>query len=366
MNYDSVIGGRHGVIDVRYDEDWWRHSFWDGKYPTPPITKRALPILIDVLNDGTRSDRLSAAYTISQAGPKGIPALAGLLDLLHEHGDLENSRVPQDSNSEVASLLQVHTAMQQLSEGFIDSGKVRKRVAQAITNIGPAAAEAVPDLTLLLQDIGWPIRVSAAQALMHIGPPAEAAIPALEQAANDETFGYQARVAAAKAICWIDPNHPSGEATLRHILTQGSIDGQVAAADALGRGLGPHDWGEAVDPLLPLLEHENRELRSAAFESLCSIGGDSARVVEAVVRLAEREDGGTIDSVNFHRGVRSLFEDVTGPGAEALAAVIKDGDREVVRSILSIFRWKRTQSDPPLQSAPLVMEAIRTVEQRNP
>jgi HEAT repeat protein len=113
-----------------------------------------------------------------------------------------------------------------------------------------------------------------------------------------------------------------------------------------------------VDPLLPLLEHENEELRSAAFESLCSIGGDSARVVEAVVRFAEREDGGTIDSWEF--GLRSLFENVTGPGAEALAAVIKDGDREVVTNLLSIF--KKNQS---LQGAPLVMEAIRTVEQRN-
>ena len=356
--------------DSRFEEDYWRHSFWDGKWPTGPITKRALPILIDLLNNGTRRDRLSAAYAISNAGPKGIPALAGLLDLLHDHGDLANSRVAQDSNSEVGNLLQVHTAMEQLSEEFIDSGKVRKLVAEAIEAIGPAAAEAVPDLTLLLQDILWPVRVSAAEALMQIGPSAGAAIPALEQAANDDTFGDQARVAAAKAICWIDPDHPSGEATLRHVLTQGSIDGQVAVAEALqgmrphvaGWGV-PHDAGWAVDPLLHLLEHENKELRSAAFFSLCSIGSDSARVVEVVeagVRLAEQEDGGRSYSSEFNRGVWSLFENVTGPGAEALAAVIKNGDREFVTKLLSII--KKNQS---LQSAPLVMEAIRTVEQRN-
>ena len=49
---------------------------------------------------------------------------------------------------------------------------------------------------------------------------------------------------------------------------------------------------------------------------------------------------------------------LTRPGA---AALIKYGDREFVTKLLSII--KKNQSP---QSVPLVIEAIRTVEQRNP
>ena len=96
--------------------------------------------------------------------------------------------------------------------------------------------------------------------------------------------------------------------------------------------------------------------RSAAFDSLCDIGGESARVVDAVVRLVEREDGG--GGMFFDRyEVRRLIQKVTGPGAEDLAAVIKNGDPELVSQILSLFR-----NSGSLQSDPVVMEAIRSRE----
>ncbi|MEO2031467.1 MAG: HEAT repeat domain-containing protein [Planctomycetaceae bacterium] len=348
-------------LDRTGNENWWQHSWHEAKWPTPPITRRALPLFIDLLNNGTRLDRMNAAFGIECAGPKGMPGLEGLLDLLHEHGDVENSRVPQDSNSELAGLFQVQTLMAREFENGFEPGKVRKRVAEALGSIGPGAVEAVPELTLLLQDIGWPIRVAAADALARIGPPARAAIPALEQAANDELSGDQARVAAASALWWIDRNHPLVEPTFRNILTKGPalqawMDGQVAAVNALGR-MGPHVADCAVESLLLLLEHESQELRSDAFRSLCWIGGESAQVVEAVAHLGElQENKEIVAGYRFDSGMLRLFQTVRGPGAEALAAVIRDGDREFVRRLLLIFRNASKDSDP------LVMEAIRKVE----
>ena len=348
-------------LDRANNEDWWRHSWFKAKWPTPSITKRALPLFIDLLNNGTRRDRMNAAYGSGCAGPKGIPALPGLLKLLHEHGDVENHRVPQDSNSEKSDLLKAQALLMDDLETSFESTRVRQRVANAIADLGPGAVDAVPQLTSLLQDDLGPVRVSAANALARIGPPAGAAIPALEQAANDEMFGDQARVAAANAIWWIDRNHPLVEPTFRNILTKGSVsqawmDGRVAAANAL-MYMGPNvaDW--AVEPLLRLLEHESQELRSAAFRLLCWIGGESAQVIEAVARLGElQDDKEIIGSYDFDQGVLLLFQRVRGPGAEALAAVVHNGAPKLVRRLLLIFR------NCPIDSDPLVMEAIRAVE----
>jgi HEAT repeat protein len=68
--------------------------------------------------------------------------------------------------------------------GDSDAG-VRAWSAQAIGDIGPGAAEAVPALIALLrnQDVGS--RNSAAIALRGIGPAAKSALPALREALSD-------------------------------------------------------------------------------------------------------------------------------------------------------------------------------------
>jgi HEAT repeat protein len=62
---------------------------------------------------------------------------------------------------------------------------VRAWSAQAIGDIGPGAAEAVPALIALLrnQDVGS--RNNAAIALRGIGPEAKSALPALREALSD-------------------------------------------------------------------------------------------------------------------------------------------------------------------------------------
>jgi HEAT repeat protein len=56
---------------------------------------------------------------------------------------------------------------------------VRRRVADALWKIGPAAVEAVPALAAALNDPDKDVRRRVADALGSIGPPAVEAVPAL-------------------------------------------------------------------------------------------------------------------------------------------------------------------------------------------
>jgi HEAT repeat protein len=58
---------------------------------------------------------------------------------------------------------------------------VRKRAAEVIAQLGPAAQSAVPDLIEALHDPSVEVRKSAALALGQIGPAAAAAVPDLVQ-----------------------------------------------------------------------------------------------------------------------------------------------------------------------------------------
>jgi HEAT repeat protein len=70
----------------------------------------------------------------------------------------------------------------------------RLRAIEALGEIGPSAAPAVPLLVLALREEG-PVRLRAVEALGRIGPPAREAAPALERVLSDPDL--QARAAIA-------------------------------------------------------------------------------------------------------------------------------------------------------------------------
>jgi HEAT repeat protein len=57
--------------------------------------------------------------------------------------------------------------------------QVRRQAALVLARIGPDAADAVPELTALLDDPEQGVRKAAARALGQIGPAAADAVPAL-------------------------------------------------------------------------------------------------------------------------------------------------------------------------------------------
>ena len=345
-------------LNLRAD-DWWKHAWFEGKSPAPQVTGRGLPLLAELLEDDDPLVRIYAANALGCAGPIALPVVPKLLRLLREQGQVDASRSTHESRSALTNPLQIGSESLGQFETGLHPEILRGTVADAIGSIGPGAIEAVPDLTLLLEDIYWPIRVKASNALARIGPPARAALPMLEKAVDDVLFGEPARVAAASAIWWIDRHHAMVEQILSQILDSGTPEGRIAAAVEL-RMMGPPvaDW--AVPRLIALLENESPDVRLAAFESLCSAGAETAAAVNAIVQIVSRQLGAENQEDKLAQwrrdsGIRYLVKKSRGPGANALALVIRDGDRELVRHILLICgesaSWDVDRVDPAVAAA---------------
>jgi len=93
-------------------------------------------------------------------------------------------------------------ALPVLIEGVEAKGDwgLRMKYIQAIGNLGPKAAKAVPALIKAMEDKNHRIRQHTAWTLSKIGPAAKAAIPILKKALNDEnnSVRYNAKVALEK------------------------------------------------------------------------------------------------------------------------------------------------------------------------
>ncbi|MEU0558622.1 hypothetical protein, partial [Dactylosporangium sp. NPDC006015] len=146
--------------------------------------------------------------------------------------------------------------------------RVLTRVAAAL---GPAAAEAVPEL------LAGPIDLITATALGSIGPAAAAAVPALRA-----TLDRDGGVVAAVALWQV-----TGEATQsvellgRHL--DDPWDASHFAAEAAGR-LGPA--GAALEaPLRALLDTADDDIHVAVAQALWRIAGDAETPLPALTRL---------------------------------------------------------------------------------
>ena len=135
----------------------------------------------------------------------------------------------------------------------------------------------MPALTELL-DSGDPVlRGWAIQALGEIGPDAAPAVPALLRML-DQGFDFM-RVLAADALCKIDPKQVDRVLPVfrQGLGKAGAFDTTSTAADALGRVGKP-----AVPTLLDVLKMGNTAARADAAEALGMVGPDAADAVPAL------------------------------------------------------------------------------------
>lgn len=155
----------------------------------------------------------------------------------------------------------------------------RGDAAVAIAAVGPAAAEAVPQLEKMLTSSDDPpgLRYSAAYALGRIGPAAKSAAATLEKLATSDD------VLMATVATWaglkIEPGNSalfkSAVPLLRRALRGGQELARLEAAVALG------DIGPAAAEAVPILELVSEEdpapaVRSAAKRALDQIRGTAA------------------------------------------------------------------------------------------
>jgi HEAT repeat protein len=154
----------------------------------------------------------------------------------------------------------------------------RRRAADALGDIGPAAAAAVPELVESLKDEHVEVHWYALDALGRIGQAATIAVPALSDAlTNPRTNRYSRRV-AARALGRFGPLAADAVAALTKDLDAEDRELRVEAALALWRVSAEP---RAIDALIRLIEGGNNEKGSdsAAFSACLALSeiGPSAR-----------------------------------------------------------------------------------------
>jgi HEAT repeat protein len=159
----------------------------------------AVPGLVEILQSDDNALRLRAAkgvWLLASQAEAAIPALLTALEdddfmlrqeVIRALGRVcwsDNGPPPADTPKVVRALISC------LSEGSgeeKDRNNNRLHACQALSNIGPAAAEAVPEIIPLLKDKQGAARSNACLALAHIkGPAAMEAIPILQELATSD------------------------------------------------------------------------------------------------------------------------------------------------------------------------------------
>lgn len=186
----------------------------------------------------------------------------------------------------------------------------RKSAAFRLTEMGPAAVNAIPALIEVLQsDESMQVRGEVAHALGNIGPAASAAVPALIGFLQSEEGGYE-RTYAASALGDIGKMPEQAVPALINALQH---DREPVVKQLAARALGDFGAGaaSAVPVLVESIKNGDKDLRTAAACGLEGIPAPQGEVAE-LTRLLSDE----IDSARL-----AAAKSLGGLGPEAVAAV---------------------------------------------
>jgi HEAT repeat protein len=179
--------------------------------------------------------------------------------------------------------------------------QTRQEAVQAVTALGPAAADAVPGLLDLLQDDATTIRLGALAALGQIGPAAKDAVPTLLAALSDTD--PQFRGTAVQALGRVGGGEQAAIGIARVLVREGA--NLHPAIEALRR-LGP-----AAVPALPTLTDGWAERDARTREAIAQVLGALGPAAAAPLAKAITDP----DARVRHRAVQAFKE--IGPKAAA-------------------------------------------------
>ena len=281
----------------------------------------ALAALKDDQSELVRQEVVGALGVIGGAGVRTDPRRTGFAARVRIRGGRFGWAFGRRGGAAAAHQPdRVQLAVATLRAALADpSSAVRVGAAQALGQIGPAAAGAAPDLIGILQDPDETVRCRAAEALGLVG--AEAAVPAL-----------------------------TGE------LSDPSPAVQEAAARALGSF--KEAAGTAVPALVPLLQHPEESVRQAAADAIGQIGVLTAEATtslvdgltsrDTLVRAQTAEALGTIGEAAEDAApalVEALSDGSDRVRAKAAEALGKIGDGAAAAAVPSLVRALRDKDN---------------------
>jgi len=221
----------------------------------------AIPALLPSLSD--EKLRQAVIHTLGKIGQPAESALPAL-------GEALKDKDPEVRRAAIVAMGPIGKKSIPLLQQALKDKDLRLEAAAALGLIGKAAAAAVPDLCLLLQDPEPEARRKAAAALGSIGSERQEVIPALMQALTDKEAGEPAMYALAR----MNKAMPVLIAALRDEKT----------ADRAAATLG-HMGKPAVRELLQLLKDE--KLRGRAIVVLGVIGNGAREAIPELTKVAD-------------------------------------------------------------------------------
>jgi HEAT repeat protein len=207
----------------------------------------------------------------------------------------------------------------------------RAMAAKALSDIGPPAKDAVPDLVALLNDTAghsqaasgeWPspvVQYEAAIALANIDPTRKEALPVLQEAVANR---WMTGIDAIKAVEKMGGNGRAAVPALERVLAGGPDNlNRSFAVDALGaiEGCGA---GPALAHVLK--NDKDHTVRFHAARALAGLGPDCPETIPALVDALGDDE---VDSA-------SELTRLGKPGLAALTPALRNPDADVRKSVV--------------------------------
>lgn len=200
----------------------------------------------------------------------------------------------------------------------------RKSAAFKLTEMGTAAATAVPTLIEIVQtDETMTVRGEAAKALGNIGAAAEPAVPALIAFLQSEEGGYE-RTYAASALGGIGKKPEQAVPALINALQH---DQEPVVRELAARALGDFgaQAGDAIPALVEAIRTGDKDLRTAAASGLAKIPARAADVPILIALLGDEIDSARLAAAKSLGGLGAHASDAV----PALSKLLSDKDAGV-------------------------------------
>jgi HEAT repeat protein len=323
---DADRGGQQAVavlIDALGDEDEevaWRAARALSAFG--PEAAAAVPALTEALSSPSSKVQAYAAYALGQIGEAAEPATEALLDcvfredLMVRRAALKAIRAidpPKEKTRPVLlKLLKegeatlVASVLRSLAEegeavvprlcGALDDDELCYWACIVLGEIGPAASEALPQLTELLDHEDPDVRMQALVTLGEIGEASAPAVPAILERVNTDEF-ESVKLAAVYALGNIGVDNDETVEAIIEVAKSKDPFLHLVGVWALARLRPEKAEGVqyAASEIAKALKSQNPRLRMLAAQALVELKAPRELVAPAMVRALEDADPRVVD-----------------------------------------------------------------------